>query len=51
MLKRRVEKIEKCSVSWNPICVVMPGQTKKDARARMGLNSTRKLVYLKIVGI
>ena len=50
MLKHKIEKIENHMVTHKPVCVVMPGQTKKEAMGNLGLKKRKNVVYLLVIG-
>ena len=53
MLKKKVESLEKKYANDPRVCIVLPGETRKDAIDRLKLNSIdrRSIVFLKIVGV
>ena len=53
MLKKKVESLEKKCAKDFRVCVVLPGETRKDAMERLQLNSIdgKSILLLKIVGV
>ena len=53
MLNRRVERLEKKQIRGVIVCIVMPGESKKDAlkRAMLKFSSLNDVFFIKIVGV
>ena len=53
MIKTRVKKLEKKHVRNTEVCIVMPGESKKDAlrRANLGFSSLNDIFFIEIVGV
>ena len=53
MLNNRIERLEKKHVRETIVCIVMPGESKKDAlrRAKLEFSSLNDIFFIKIVGV